>query len=284
MNIQMKNIRGGCSIALLLATLLTVPATSGVCQDKEDAKTSEGKIRLVTSLSNADARKFQFGERLQTKVPEANKNSVGALLLKREDGLTNKPVTVAAKTLYQKGRLYVEVEASAIERMAYQPLEIKIDQKGVNRIVYVAVANRNDKAEQKSRETEPTKPFESNCFLRLDPAMELEARISESEEIEIKSEIGEVRVTLSAIEAILFSKQSGVLSTFVFKNGDKISGQAKLESKIGIETKWGKANLDATRIFMLSRDKETQFIRGTGATQNQYFLSKPNNKPRTPNR
>lgn len=281
MNIQMFSFRDCCSVITLLSALLLVPVANGVCQDKEgskvDSKPKKSKVRLVTSLSNVDARKFRFGERLQTKVPEANKDSVGALLLRREDRLTDAPATVSAKTLYQKGKLYVEVDSSTIAQMAYQPLEIKIDQAGINRVIFIAVADDSEKAKK-------TEAFQANCFLLLDPPLELDAEIDESQKIEIKSEIGDVSVALSAIEAVLFSNQPGIASTFVFKNGDKITGQAKLEGKIEVGTKWGKADLDAKRILTLTRDKSARFIRGTGATKDQFFLTKPENKPPAPSR
>ena len=264
------------------ATLLAfAPAQTIAGQQSEGSAAKEveakddaaNRVRLVTSLKGIDALKFQLGERLQTKVPGKNKDSVGAVLLKREDSLTDTPATVEAKTLFQQGKLYLELETQMIERMLYQPLEIKVDQEKLNRIVYIPVANSNSKAKN------TTNNFAPNWYLRLNSATPMAAIVDGETTLKIESEIGTVDAALKTIAAVRFSKDANVPSTFVFKNGDKITGTGKLDQQINIQTQWGEAQLDTARIQLMTRDEKTTFIQGTGSNSKQFFLNKPKPPP-----
>ena len=186
-------------VLFFAATLLAfAPAQTIAGQQSEGSAAKEveakgdaaNRVRLVTSLKGIDALKFQLGERLQTKVPGKNKDSVGAVLLKREDSLTDTPATVEAKTLFQQGKLYLELETQMIERLLYQPLEIKVDQEKLNRIVYIPVANSNSKAKN------TTNNFAPNWYLRLNSATPMAAIVDGETTLKIESEIGTVDAAL----------------------------------------------------------------------------------------
>jgi len=272
-------------VLFLAATFLMLsPAHTNAAQQSEGSSKKDvaekvegpGRVRLVTSLKGADALKFQLGERLQTKIPGRNKDSVGAVLLKREDSLSDQPATVEAKTLFQQGKLYLEFEARMIERLLYQPLEIKIDQKGLNRIVYIPVANSKTNSKTKDSTTDS---FSPNWYVRLDSATPLAALVGEDAKLKIESEIGTVDVTLDTVAAIRFSKDANVPSTFVFKNGDKITGAGRLDKQIKIQCQWGAAQLDTARIQSMTRDEKATFIQGIGSNAKQFFLTKPKPSP-----
>lgn len=266
-----------CVLFLAAALLAFAPAHTVARQQTEGSSAKDddtgNRVRLVTSLKSPDALRFQLGERLQTKVPSKNKDSVGAVLLKRDDSLTDTPATVDATTLFQQGKLYLEIESRMIERLLYQPLEIKVDQKQLNRIVYIPVANSKT-------ENEPSS-FRPNWYLRLNSRTPLAAIVNEDANLKIDSEIGTVDAALKTIAAIRFSKDANAASTFVFKNGDKITGTGKLAPQIKIKTKWGDAELDTTRILSMTREEKTTFIQGTGSMSKQFFLNKPTVVPQS---
>ena len=175
--------------------------------------------------------------------------------------------------MFQQGKLYLELETQMIERLLYQPLEIKVDQEKLNRIVYIPVANSNSKAKN------TTNNFAPNWYLRLNSATPMAAIVDGETTLKIESEIGTVDAALKTIAAVRFSKDANVPSTFVFKNGDKITGTGKLDQQINIQTQWGEAQLDTARIQLMTRDEKTTFIQGTGSNSKQFFLNKPKPPP-----
>ena len=220
------------------------------------------KFVLIVKLSDQQINRLRLTGSLSTRIPPKFVNRVGAIRFKRTSSFRGDALKVSgAKTEKSNRSMSVEIDNSVLERLAYQPVDLRIYESGFD-VVELKFNPLGIVAGELPEEFQPSvdqgqAPY---MYARINSQRGIYGSLENFETLAIKTQFGKVSVPSAEIAGIRFNDGSANRAFVVLKKGDVFSGEIELDS-IAVKSRWGDQTLKLTELESLTLNREVIFLR-----------------------
>ncbi len=202
-------------------------------QGEEIVSPADGFTAVVT-ITDAQLELLVRQGTLRINVPANLRNSIRSIVIQRPVYFKEKRATSYPDASMTGNEVLIEISNSLLERIDYQPVELKFYESGVDRVVlkYTGLApNRKDISQVGDPASDS--PI---VFVKLKSGKGIEGRIKGMSKLNIESQFGSLKLDFSSIAKISFSPEGKLMTQMA--NGDLISGTISGDS-IELLNLWG---------------------------------------------
>ena len=213
-------------------------------QGEEVVSRASGFSAVVT-LDDAKLESLLRKGRVEVNIPAQLINSIDSVIIKRPFYFKEKNgVEFADATLAGK-RLEVRVDHEVIERIDYQPIELKVYENGYSSVVLKYIGNSNKRSAKTIGDPNTDSPM---LTVKLKSGKGIAGRISGMQSLDIDSVLGPIKVAFSKTNKILVGTKGEL--NIEMTNGDLISGTIK-GGKIELLNRWENETIDLSSVAAL---------------------------------
>lgn len=194
--------------------------------------------------------------RVEIEIPTPLINNVESVIIKRPFYFKEKRASDYGETELNGRRLLLNIDESVIERIDYQPVELKVYETGFTSVVlrYVgyakALGNRKDPGDAATDSPVLTVKLKSGKGIR--------GRIRGMKVLDIDSTLGKIKVAFSRADKINVRKDGELIVDM--SNGDRISGSID-GGEIELLNRWGTETIQMSDISSLTVRQQTGNIK-----------------------
>ena len=246
------------------------------------------KFVLVIKLDDDRIQSLRVHGALKTKVPDAMVNRVAAIRFQKPSSFLDKTVRVEARTDKRSRTLATRIDNSILDRIAYQPVEMKIYDSGFSSVLVVLDQPLENSLEtiQGQLATPPQGPNDSpSLFVRISDTRGIEGTLKDLKELNVTTNFGEIKIALSNLSGIRCLPNLELADhTNVFvvsKTGDYFSGSIHQKLFV-VQSRWGEKELKFSEIESLTLAPSARFVPDTAA-EGQWKLVQKDSRPETTN-
>jgi len=199
----------------------------------------------VLTLDDANLQTLIRQGRVEIGIPQQLVNSVESVIVKRPVHFKNKKATDFADAELAGQKLVVNVDNSVIERIDYQPVELKVYETGFSSVVLNYVGDSST-----SNASDPGDPKTDSPLMtiKLKSGNGITGRIVGMKQLKIDSELGMIEVAFDRTNQIKV-KRNGELNIEMV-NGDLISGKVD-GNKIELINRWSTESIKLSDVAAL---------------------------------
>lgn len=247
------------SSAAFQSTAKDQPQSKPVASDESDKPNK--KLRMNLKLDFQRINTIRSAGSISSVIPPKNRDRVGAIRLQQPTSFLSKPlVIVEAKANVSNGTLYVEVDNTILERLPYQPVELRIYDTGFNAITLKF--NPKGMVAGKLPEEVIVQPGPKDSpilYVSINGNRGIYGVLEGFKELDVKAEFGKIKIPVDTIAGIRFNTGPDNQTYIVLKKGDSFSGKIELE-KITISTRWGKRDLKVANLESVTTFQSNKFV------------------------
>ena len=210
-------------------------------------------VALILELSSSQILRLKQSGNLRTTLPSKVLNRVHSVRLKRQTSFLEKTQTVQAKTDKLNRTVSIEVDDAIIDRLDFQPVEIKIYESNFESIV---IAYKPPK--RKTQTTASASSPNTTMFFRINDKRGVMGDFSDTDSLQFTAGFGDVKIPLKQISGIRFNAKSEQEVFVTLKNGDAFSATIQW-SKIEVKTRWGTKELAVSQLESITADRESRY-------------------------
>ena len=261
----MKPFLKNASVAMLFLVVSTANVFSAGYV-KQDVETEEQKFVLVVTLDQQRVNSLLVNRVLKTKVNPNLINKIEAVRFQAPTSFLDDPIYIDPKTDKRNRALATIIDQTVLDRLEYQPVEMKIYDSNFSSVVVVlaqpkknAIQSIPDQLAKPPQGPNDSRPF----FVRINSRRGISGTIKNIQAIEIKTDFGEIELPLIQVRGIRFKSVEGNKEStnafVVLRNGDTLSGKISLDT-LEIKSRWGERELKVREIESLTTDSNFQFV------------------------
>ena len=220
------------------------------------------KFVLILKLNDQQIERLRLNGSLSTKVPPRFVNRVKAVRIKRATSFRSKPLSVAgARTQRSNRSVSLEIDNSVLERLAYQPVDIRIYETGFD-LLRLKFNPRGNIAGELPQEFEPLADQSKAPYMyaRINDRRGIYGSLVNFEALSIKTQFGQVKIPGGDISGIRFNDGDPKRAFVVLKKGDFFSGEIDFDS-VTLKSRWGNQTLKVSELESLTLNREHIFLR-----------------------
>ena len=210
----------------------------------EEVVTRATGFAAVVTLDDLKLNQLMQQGSVEIRIPTQLINSVESVIVKRPLHFKNKKASGFADAELSGRRLVVKIDETVIERIDYQPVELKVYETGFNSVIlrYVGTATPVD--------NNPGDPKTDSPILtvKLKTGNGIKGRIVGMKQLKMKSQLGVISVDFERTQRIAVKDTGEVTVEMV--NGDLISGKIN-GGKIELITRWSTETIDLREVAAL---------------------------------
>ncbi len=251
----------------------------------EVADTSEKQERymLVLTIGELEASALRRDGQLRATLPAKFRNRVDSILLKHPTTFLSKKLVVDDDVDKLGRTLLVNVDESIVDRLEYQPVQMKIYQSGFDSITLKYQRPKNQaRLASLRRGTKPQPNDSPRVFVRLSPQNGTTGWIRSMKILTVETQFGSTKIPLNRIAGIRFNADEANEVVVISVTGDYLTGSIDL-NQIVLATRWGDETIPVSKLESITYDRESRFLDGDSKAGRQWILSQPA-KPSTPRR
>ncbi len=228
-------------------------------QGEEIVSRASGFSAVVTLDDNKLDALLRDG-RVEVNIPVQLANSIDSVIIKRPIHFKEKNAVEFAVAEFAGRRLSVQVDDEVIQRIDYQPVELKVYEDGISSVVlrYVGISPKRKRL-QDIGDPETDSPI---LTVKLKSGKGLAGRIRGMQSLEIESVLGQINVSFAKTEKILVGKKGEL--NIEMTNGDLISGTIK-GGKIEMLNRWETETIDLASVEALIVERPKKKLVGRAA-------------------
>ncbi len=177
-------------------------------------------IQAIVSMTDQRMTLLRQQGGLQIPVPPELKN-VQSVVLKRPSYFKDKTARAFAQSMLQGQSVVVDVSESILDRIDYQPIELKVYEAGFSSVLlrYTGGLSALKRANRQIGDPEVDSPL---VTLKFSSGRAIRGRIKGLKSLEILSTIGKLNVDLEKLNRIRIGKKGNL--KFEMPSGNRISG------------------------------------------------------------
>ena len=274
----MNSILNIFSVTICLALSTNAFANCCVGQDLQDEE--DQKFVLVITLDAERVNSLLVNRALKTKVNPKLINKIEAIRFQNPTSFLDEPIYIESNTDKQNRALATIVDQTVIDRLEYQPVEMKIYDSNFSSVVVVLDQPRKNAIQSiPGQLTEPPKgPNDSKpFFVRITSRRGISGTLKNMKVMEIATDFGDVKLPLDQVQGIRFKPIEGNNESsnvfVVLANGDTLSGTVRLGSFV-IKSRWGEKELMVRDIESLTTNPSLQFVAKENATDRWVLIDR----------
>jgi hypothetical protein len=253
---------------------VTVNAQEGD-DEKPSSKEKNDRFMVVLTIGEQEAAALRRDGQLRATLPAKFQNRVDSVLLKH-------PTTFLSKKLLIKddidklGRtLLVNVDESIVDRLEYQPVQMKVYQSGFQSITlkYLRPGNRSRLASIRRR-AKPMPNDSPQVFVRLSPQNGTTGWVRNMKSLKFETQFGPTEIPLSRIAGIRFNADESDDVVVISATGDYLTGKIDL-SEIELATRWGDEKIPVSKLESITYHRGSRFLEGDPKAGKKWVLTRP---------
>lgn len=227
-------------VAFPAPTMLAQGMTNA--QGEEIAHPVSGFVAVVT-LDDKKLESLLKDGQLEIAIPKQLVNSIDSITVKRPIYFKDQDAPQFADATLKGRKLFVNIDELALERIDYQPIDLKVYETGFSSVVlkYFGTPQSQNKLD-KIGDSKTDSPF---VMVKLKSGKGIQGRIKGLKEIPIRSTLGEIAISIGSARSIEVGKDNRL--TVQMLNGDLISGSTNMKS-IELLTRWENETLNLSEI------------------------------------
>ena len=204
----------------------------------------------VVTLDNAKLDSLLQTGNLEVGIPPQLVNSIDSVIIKRPIYFKEKKASGFADAELQGTGLAVAIDDSVIERIDYQPVELRVYEAGFSKVIlkYVGITGQRISLEGIG-DPKTDSPF---LTVKLKSGKGIAGRIRGMQAMNLDSTLGQISVAFSKTTKILVGKKGEL--NIEMTNGDLISGTID-GGKIELLNRWDNETIDLADVAALIVDR-----------------------------
>ena len=265
------------SVSILAMVTLFVFTTTPAFAQRSSSGLSQGmtndageeivsRIRgfaAVVTLDDSGLNSLLEKGSLEIPIPHQLVNSIDSVLIKRPIYFKDRLVAEFANATLVRKQLVVDIDDKILERIDYQPIDLKVYETGFDRIVLRYVGLSKGRSNAKSvGDPQTDSPV---LLVKLKSGKGIRGRIKGLKSFMLDSAFGAIEVAIDATRKIEAGQDNSL--TVVMQNGDRITGKVDFE-KIELLTLWENETIALTGIESIEAGEGKQTLR-TGKDRNR---------------
>lgn len=255
------------TFAFALATVLAV-AFFGFAQaqqsDPDPGKLNDqgeeviGKARgfsAIVTLDDESLDKLVGDGRIEVPVPPQLANSLNSVIIKRPLHFKDEKAYGFADAQLTAKRLFINVDDAILERIDYQPVELRTYEAGVSSIVLNFVGLLPDHGADDSGDAETDSPM---LTVKLKSGKGLTGRIRGMKTLMLNSVFGEISIDYAKTRSIITNDAGGLKVEML--NGDLVTGKISVD-QIEVVNRWGLETIPISDVDSLAIKRARKKVR-----------------------
>lgn len=261
----------------LMALCICCGSLSGQEKDLDEADKSDKKERymLVLTIGELEASALRRDGQLRATLPAKFQNRVDSVLLKHPTTFLSKKLIVNDDVDKLGRTLLVNVDESIVDRLEYQPVQMKIYQSGFDSITLKYQRPRNRARLASIRRGTKPKPNDSpQVFVRLSPQNGTTGWVRNMKTLTVETQFGSTELPLNRIAGIRFNADESNEVVVISVAGDYLTGSIDL-NEIVLATRWGDEKIPVSKLESITYHRESRFLEGAPEAGKRWILSQP---------
>lgn len=268
------------AIAWIVCLFLSLNCALLLGQEKEPddaAKENQKNERymVVLTIGEQEAATLRRNGRLQATLPDKFRNRVDSVLLKHPTTFLSKKLVVRDDVDKSGRSLLVNVNESIVDRLEYQPVQIKVYQSGFDSIIlrYQRPTNRAQVAALR-RGTTPKPNDSPQVFVRLSPQNGTTGWIRNMKTLSVETQFGSTKIPLNRIAGIRFNTEETNEVVVISITGDYLTGTIDFDN-IVLATRWGDEKIPVSELESVTNHRDARFLGDTVQAGGRWVLTQP---------
>ena len=233
---------------------------------EEIAHPVSGFVAVVT-LDDKKLESLLKDGQLEIAIPKQLTNSIDSITMKRPVYFKDQDASQFADATLKGQKLYVNIDELALERIDYQPIDLKVYETGYSSIVLKYFGTTRGRS--KLDEIGDAKTDSAFVMIKLKSGKGIQGRIKGLKSIPISSNLGDISLSIGNTRSIEIGAENRLTAKML--NGDLISGSTSMTS-VELLTRWENETLKLSDIAEIIVRK------------NEIILSNNQQKPKQSNR
>ena len=272
-------IRPHFALAWIACLLLSFSSEllHGQEKDRDEAaeKKQDERYMVVLTIGEQEAALLRRNGYLRATLPDKFRNRVDSVLLKHPTTFISKKLVIRDDIDKTDRTLLVNVNESIVDRIEYQPIQMKVYQSGFDSITlkYQRPANRAQVATLR-RGAKPKPNDSPQVFVRLSPQNGTSGWIRNMQVLEIETQFGPTKIPFNRIAGIRFQANEDNQVVVISVTGDYLTGTIKFDD-IVLATRWGDEKIPVSKLESVTYHRDSRFLEGAKETGERWILTQP---------
>ena len=243
--------------ALLLCSSFYVLNTVVANVAQQDSPT---KYVLIINLDSNKIETLRRTGVLTANIPPKMINKINAIRFKRKTSFLTKSLETKAPIDKVNSDLLAVIDNTVIERLDYQPVEVKIFESGFNRLFIKFNPKGNVAGEIPKQIKVERRPEDSQfVYVRLDNQRGLYGTLKGLSKFPVKTGFGDVEIPSKQLKGIRLNTDDKGSAHVMLHSGDEFTATIA-DQKITINSWWGPQEVKLSEIESITTSKEQKFI------------------------
>lgn len=250
----------------------------GMVNDRgEEIVGTKSGFAAVVTLDDRNLKTLIERGRVEVAIPRQLVNSVDSVIVKRPVYFKETKAKDFANAQLSGRKLVVDVDRSVLERIDYQPVELKVYESGFTSVVL--------NYDARSRSTSKAGPVGDPAtdspmiLVKLKSGNGIAGRIRNMKKLDIDSSIGNISVEFARTNKIMV-RDGGELGIEMI-NGDLISGTVD-DGEIVLINRWSDETIKLSEVSALIVQQESRLANRTGKNMTKFNIPNRVNQKQTP--
>lgn len=268
------------TLVLLLGNPFALNNVFGFMPFQDETDTELKKVVLVVKLDSEKIQQLRASGQFIANIPPKLTNRVGAVRFKRELSFLKKPFKANVISDKLNRSLVVKVDNTILERLDFQPVEIKIYDSGFDR-VFLKFDFRGNSAGALPEQVEIEKnPDDSPLvFIRLGEDRGVYGTLKGLNKFPVRAEFGDVEIPFKQVKGIRLNTDKNNSAFVMLHSGDEFMATVK-PLNVTVNTWWGPREISMSEIESITISREQVFVESKdGKWQIQSTRATPQTQP-----
>ena len=267
------------AIAWIVCSLLSICVGTLQGQEKEGDKAAEKKknerYMVVLTIGEQEAASLRRDGYLRATLPEKFRNRVDSVLLKHPTTFLKKKLVIRDDVDKTGRTLLVNVDESIVDRLEYQPVQMKVYQSGFDSITlkYQRSTTRSRLA-PRGRGANPKRNDSPQVFVRLSPQNGTTGWIRNMQTLQVETQFGSTKIPLNRIAGIRFNAPEKNQVVIISVTGDYLTGKIDFDD-IVLATRWGDEKIPVSKLESVTYNRDSRFLESPKEASKRWILTQP---------
>ena len=253
----------------------------GQCQEPAtpanaaSSKKKSDRFAVVLTIGEQESQSLRRDGSLRATLPSQFHDRVDSVVLKHPTTFLSKRLMIDDDTDKFGRTLVVNVDESILDRLEYQPVQMKVYRSGYNTIMLKYQRPGNQSKLASIRSQAKPKPNDSpQVFVRLSAQNGTTGWVRNMKSLKVETDFGTIDFPLSRIAGIRFNSDAADEVSIISATGDSLSGKID-QTKIVLATRWGDETIPLDKLESITYSRDVKFLKGDPKLGRRWILTQP---------
>lgn len=244
-------------------------------RDKVNEKKNDERYMVVLTIGPQEAAALRRDGYLRATLPDKFRNRVDSVVLKHPTSFLKKKLIIRDDIDKARSTLLVNIDESVVDRLEYQPVQMKVYQSGFNSITLkYRRPNNRGRLPSPGRGTKPKPNDSPQVFVRLSSENGTTGWIRNMQNLEIETQFGSTKIPLNRVAGIRFNTPKTDRVVVISVTGDYLSGTIDFDN-IVLATRWGDERIPVSKMESVTYHRDSRFLESPKEAGGRWILTQP---------